>query len=86
MRSIVPITEVRRNFGIFHDIALKAPVPVSKHGHESVYIVSARVFHKIIDELDAAGVAVDFMQPARALMGYVEPAPTTSRAACAIVP
>ena len=79
MRSIVPITEVRRNFGIFHDIALEAPVPVSKHGHESVYIVSARVFHKILDELGAAGVPVDFMQPAKALTGYIEPVRTHAR-------
>jgi len=66
-RTIVPITEVRRNFGIFHDLALDAPVPVSKHGHESVYIVSAQLFHRVLSELCAAGVAADFLKPAASL-------------------
>jgi hypothetical protein len=68
MRKNVPITEVRRNFGIFHDLALGAPVPVSKHGHESVYIVSARTFQKMIDALDYAGVDTDFLRPSSDLL------------------
>jgi PHD/YefM family antitoxin component YafN of YafNO toxin-antitoxin module len=67
MRNIVPITEVRRNFGIFHDIALDAPVPISKHGHESVYIVSAKLFREMIDRLGEAGISADFLKPAEAL-------------------
>ena len=70
MRTIVPITEVRRNFGIFHDIALDAPVPVSKHGHESVYIVSAQLFHRVLSELCAAGVEADFLKPAASLSAH----------------
>lgn len=67
MRNIVPITEVRRNFGVFHDIALDAPVPISKHGHESVYIVSAKLFREMLDRLGAAGISTEFLKPAEEL-------------------
>jgi hypothetical protein len=67
VRTVVPITEVRRNFGVFHDIALAAPVPVSKHGHASVYIVSARLYEHVICLLESAGIAADFLTPAVAL-------------------
>lgn len=68
MRSTVPITEVRRNFGVFHDIALDAPVPVSKHGRASVYIVSAETYRRVLDVFEKAGEPSDFLTPTEELM------------------
>ncbi|MGH6946136.1 MAG: type II toxin-antitoxin system Phd/YefM family antitoxin [Kiloniellales bacterium] len=39
--------EVQKNFGTFHDRALVEPVRVTKYGRETVYIVSARAFHRL---------------------------------------
>ena len=44
----VPITEVRRNFGVFHDMALRQPVPVAKHGHETLYLISAQTYRDLV--------------------------------------
>ena len=63
MRNAVPITEVRRNFGVFHDIAQDAPVPVMKHGHESVYIVSAKTIRALKAELHRAGLSTELLRP-----------------------
>lgn len=63
-RKVVPITEVRRNFGVFHDIALDAPVPVSKHGRASVYIVSAQLYGEVIGLLESAGIGAEILAPA----------------------
>lgn len=79
MRESVPITEVRRNFGVFHDIALAAPVPVSKHGKETVYIISAELYHLLQSELRRAGISVDVLQPTSELMPPLGPSPKILR-------
>jgi antitoxin StbD len=40
-------SEVQENFAVYHDQALSAPVRVTKHGRETVYIVSARTYHEM---------------------------------------
>lgn len=49
-------SEVQKNFGSFHDRALSEPVPVTKYGRETVYIVSAETFHRL-KQSDRAALA-----------------------------
>jgi prevent-host-death family protein len=45
MSITAPASEVQKNFGAFHDRAMREPVRVTKYGRETVYIVSAETFH-----------------------------------------
>ncbi|MBR0641208.1 type II toxin-antitoxin system prevent-host-death family antitoxin [Plastoroseomonas hellenica] len=45
MPIVVTASEVQTNFGACHDRALSEPVRVTKHGRETVYIISADTFH-----------------------------------------
>jgi prevent-host-death family protein len=47
MSITAPASDVQKNFGAFHDRALKEPVRVTKYGRETVYIVSAETFHRL---------------------------------------
>lgn len=47
MAITAPATEVQKNFGAFHDRAMREPVRVTKYGRETVYIVSADTFHAL---------------------------------------
>ena len=47
MAITAPATEVQKNFGAFHDRAMREPVRVTKYGRETVYIVSAETFHAL---------------------------------------
>lgn len=47
MSKPVSASEVQRNFGAYHDRALKEPVKVTKYGRETVYIVSAETYHSL---------------------------------------
>jgi prevent-host-death family protein len=56
-------TEVAKNFGEWHERAMREPVVITKHGRESAVLMSAETFHKLLDghkevvpgaELDAA--------------------------------
>ena len=38
---------MQKNFGAFHDQAMREPVRVTKYGRETVYIVSAETFHAL---------------------------------------
>ena len=40
-------SEVQRNFGYWHDKALKEPVQVTKHGRKTTYLVSAETFNEL---------------------------------------
>lgn len=40
-------SEVNKHFGQFHDKAMVEPVRVTKHGRETVFIVSAERFHQL---------------------------------------
>jgi PHD/YefM family antitoxin component YafN of YafNO toxin-antitoxin module len=47
MSTNVTATDVQKNFGTYHDLALAEPVRVTKYGRETVYIVSAKTFHSL---------------------------------------
>jgi prevent-host-death family protein len=47
MSVTAPASEVQKNFGAFHDRAMREPVRVTKYGRETVYIVSAETFHAL---------------------------------------
>jgi hypothetical protein len=38
---------VQKNFGYWHDKALKEPVQVTKHGRETAYLISADTFNEL---------------------------------------
>jgi hypothetical protein len=40
-------SEVQKNFGYWHDKALKEPVQVTKHGRETTYLISAETFNEL---------------------------------------
>jgi antitoxin StbD len=40
-------SEIQKNFGYWHDKALKEPVQVTKHGRETTYLVSAETFNEL---------------------------------------
>lgn len=42
-------TEVAKNFGEWHEKAMREPVVITKHGRESAVLMSAEVFHKLLD-------------------------------------
>ncbi len=47
MAASVSASEVQKNFGYWHDQALKEPVQITKHGRETAYLVSAETFHEL---------------------------------------
>ena len=47
MAAKVSASEVQKNFGFWHDQALKEPVQITKHGRETAYLVSAETFHEL---------------------------------------
>jgi prevent-host-death family protein len=42
-------TEVAKNFGEWHERAMREPVVITKHGRESAVLISAETFHKLLD-------------------------------------
>lgn len=48
----VTIAEFIRHFGRFHDQARKEPVILTKHGRESVVVVSVETFEKLMQSND----------------------------------
>ena len=43
----VSASEVQKNFGAYHDQALVEPVRVTKYGRETVYLISAAMYHEL---------------------------------------
>ena len=41
-------TEVAKNFGEWHEKAMREPVIITKHGRESAVLMSAEAFHKLL--------------------------------------
>ncbi|MBA4794421.1 MAG: type II toxin-antitoxin system Phd/YefM family antitoxin [Phenylobacterium sp.] len=62
----MPVTasagEVENNFAAFHDLALSAPVRVTREGRETVYIVSAETFHWLKQSERAAPASEDLSE------------------------
>jgi antitoxin StbD len=42
-------TEVAKNFGEWHEKAMREPVVITKHGRESAVLISAETYHKLLD-------------------------------------
>lgn len=47
MTTSVPASDVQKNFGLWHDKALREPVQITKYGRETTYLVSAEMFHEM---------------------------------------
>lgn len=59
MSTKVAASDVQKNFGVWHDRALKEPVQVTKYGRETVYLVSAETFHELWASYRRAGSTRD---------------------------
>src|SRR5260370_42163625 len=55
MSTKVAASDVQKNFGIWHDKALKEPVQITKYGRETVYLVSAENLHELRASYRQAG-------------------------------
>ena len=43
----VTASEIQKNFGRWHDEAIREPVQITKHGRETAYLVSAETFNRL---------------------------------------
>jgi hypothetical protein len=68
MSISVSASDVQRNFGLWHDKALKEPVQVTKYGRETVYLVSAETFHELWSSYRRAGSTLELSDAETALM------------------
>ena len=62
MSTKVTASNVQKNFGVWHDRALKEPVQVTKYGRETVYLVSAETFHELWASYRRAGSTRDLSE------------------------
>src|SRR5260370_37680534 len=74
MSTKVAASDVQKNFGIWHDKALKEPVQITKYGRETVYLVSAETFHELWASYRRAGSTADLPDRAMARISQ-SPAP-----------
>ena len=72
MSITAPATEVQKNFGAFHDRAMREPVRVTKYGRETVYIVSAETFHALKQGQRQAVASCDLTDEEGALIEAAE--------------
>ncbi len=68
MSTVVTATDVQKNFGTYHDLALAEPVKVTKYGRETVYIVSAKTFHELKQSQREAVASADLSDAELALI------------------
>jgi PHD/YefM family antitoxin component YafN of YafNO toxin-antitoxin module len=72
MSITAPASEVQKNFGAFHDRALREPVRVTKYGRETVYIVAAETFHAMKQRQRTVITASDLSDEEAALIAAAE--------------
>ncbi len=72
MAKTASASEVQRNFGAFHDSALTEPVRVTKYGRETVYILSAKIYHEMKQAQREAIAAADLTDEEMALIDAAE--------------
>jgi len=72
MSTTATVTDVQKNFGMYHDAALVEPVRVIKDGRETVYIVSAETFHSLKQAQYEAIASADLSDEELALIEAVE--------------
>jgi antitoxin StbD len=68
MSSSVAASDVQKNFGLWHDRALKEPVQITKYGRETVYLISAETFHQLWASYRRAGSTPELTDAEMALM------------------
>ena len=47
MTTSVAASDIQKNFGLWHDKALREPVQITKYGRETAYLISAETFHEM---------------------------------------
>lgn len=67
-----PASDVQKNFGAFHDRAMREPVRVTKYGRETVVIVSAETYHAMKQAQRATIAAADLNADEVALIEAAE--------------
>jgi antitoxin StbD len=72
MSITAPASEVQKNFGAFHDRAMREPVRVTKYGRETVYILSAETFHELKQSRRDAVAVADLSDQEAALIAAAE--------------
>jgi antitoxin StbD len=63
MGSTVTASDIQKNFGLWHDRALKEPVQITKYGRETVYLISAETFHQLCASYRRAGSTLEDPAP-----------------------
>ena len=72
MATTVSASDVQKNFGTYHDLAMSEPVRVTKYGRETVFIVSAKTFHDLKQAQREAIAAADLTDDELAMIDAVE--------------
>lgn len=72
MSNTASASEVQKNFGAYHDRALSEPVRVTKYGRETVYIVSAKIYHEMKQAQRTALAVADLTDAELALIEAAE--------------
>lgn len=72
MSKTATASDVQKNFGAYHDHALAEPIRVTKHGRETVYIVSAETFHALKQAQREAVVSAELTDNEMTLINGVE--------------
>lgn len=49
----VPSSEIAKNFGEWHDIAVREPIAVTRYGRPSVVVLSARTYQSLLERAPA---------------------------------
>jgi hypothetical protein len=75
MPTTVAASDVQKNFGQWHDRALREPVQVTKYGRETVYLVSAETFRAMWSCYRRAVRVEDLTEAEMALIEAAEIAP-----------
>lgn len=63
---------IQKNFGLWHDRALKEPVQITKYGRETVYLISAETFHQLWASYRRAGSTPELTDAEMALMNEAQ--------------
>lgn len=72
MRKSVAASEVQKDFGLWHDQALREPVQITQSGRESVYLISAETFHQLWSSYRRAGSTLELSDAEMALLNEAE--------------
>jgi prevent-host-death family protein len=75
MTASVTASELQKNFGLWHDKALKEPVQITKHGRETAYLVSAEMFNEMWSCFRRAMHVRDLSESEMAMIEAAEIAP-----------